>query len=520
MACHIFFLSFCKPITSNEHTVWFFLFPNHQYTRATTQPLFYRLPCTTTNSMALDRLHTHMQRVLQQLTRMASWHSIVIPAMLMRLSRSEAAFSGPEIPGTDGLTLGALLSMVPMSAMVGSGIARLRWSQNSARWMDGVSPLLLTYVDCQSVLDTTIGPPMVAAHLNQSSIFDCQDTVGVSSLIRSAADEDDCYAEPGGRSQKLACVDWRVRHGDSTYWRCYACYSLASVVVGLGWTYGSWVSGLALTFMVLQMSLQIILMMRLDKLWKGLLTKKDSMAYFLAPNWNSDESYFVVGPRDLLSKVIGDRRKFDSETLFFAQTITTVGAITVGLCVILAATGDLPGLLGFIALVTISLIGSHPRFAKDIEPLTCNLTFARRRSAYTLAYIMHGSPEQLGWWNGAFPSTDRQTDWERNVRAWINGETFGVELGKDDMGDLFSVQNALVALHEAGFKAVHTKAQAGVDLARNADLKFLRDIHSTRKAEECLKRNCFCRKEQDLADLAAIEKDESEKILVIVEAEP
>ncbi|KAF9181060.1 hypothetical protein BGZ51_005687, partial [Haplosporangium sp. Z 767] len=234
--------------------------------------------------------------------------------------------------------------------------------------------------------------------------------------------------------------------------------------------------------MVLQMSLQIILMRRLDKLWKSLLTKNDSMAFFLAPNWNSDETYFVVGPRNLLSTVIGSRRKFGRRTLFLAQTITTVGVITVGLCVMLAATEDLPGLLGFIALVTISIIGSHPRFAKDVEPLTCNLTFARRRSAYTLAYIMHGSPEQLGWWHGAFPSTDRQAAWERNVRAWINGEPFGIELEKDDMGDLFSVQNALLALDKAGFKAVHAKAEAGVTLARNADLNFLREIHSTRTA--------------------------------------
>jgi len=140
---------------------------------------------------------------------------------------------------------------------------------------------------------------------------------------------------------------------------------------------------------------------------------EEPMAYFLAPNWNSDKSYLVVGPRSLLSTVIGDRRKFDKETLFLAKAITAVGAVTVGLCVMLAATTDLPGILGFIALVTISIIGSHPRFAKDIEPLTCNLTFVRRRSAYTLAYIMHGSPEQRGWWNGAFPSTDRQVAWER-----------------------------------------------------------------------------------------------------------
>ncbi|KAI8596063.1 hypothetical protein EDD21DRAFT_389457 [Dissophora ornata] len=438
----------------------------------------------------------------------------------MRLSGNATAHSGPEIPGTDGLTLGALLSMVPMSAMVGSGIGRRQWSRNSARWVDGVSPLLLTYADCQSVLDNTIGTPMVAAHLNQSSIFECQDTVGVSSLIRSATNENNCYAESRRRSHKLVCVDWRVRDGGSTFWRCYTCYSLASVVVGLGWTYGSWVSGLTLTFMVLQMSLQIILMMRLDKLWRGLLTKNDSMAFFLAPNWNSDESYFVVGPRDLLSTVIGSRRKFDRGTLFFAQTITTVGAITVGLCVMLAATADLPGILGFIALITISMIGSHPRFAKDVEPLTCNLTFARRRSAYTLAYIMHGSPEQLGWWHGAFPSTDRQITWERNVRAWINGESLGIELGKDDMGDLFSVQNALLALDKAGFKAVHAKAEAGVTLARNADLDFLRDIHSTRTALQCLEKNCFCRKGQGLVELVAKKKDEAEKLLVIVEAEP
>ncbi|KAF9981915.1 hypothetical protein BGZ79_006043, partial [Entomortierella chlamydospora] len=103
--------------------------------------------------------------------------------------------------------------------------------------------------------------------------------------------------------------------------------------------------------MVLQSTLQTILTMRLDRLWKTLLTKKeDPMAFFLAPNWNSDESYLVVGPRSLLSTVIGDRRKFDRETLFLAKAITTVGAITVGLCVMLAATADLPGILGFIAL--------------------------------------------------------------------------------------------------------------------------------------------------------------------------
>lgn len=460
-----------------------------------------------------------MLRVRQQLTQSARLHFIVIPAILMRLSGSAAAFSGPEIPGTDGLTLGALLSMVPMSAMVGSGIGRRQWSRNSARWVDGVSPLLLTYADCQSVLDTTIGTPMVAAHLNQSSIFECQDTVGVSSLIRSATDGNNCYAEPGGRSHKLVCVDWRVRNGDSTFWRCYICCSLAAVVVGLGWTYGSWVSSLTLTFMFLQMSLQTILMMRLDKLWRGLLTKKDSMAYFLAPNWNSEETYFVVGPRELLSTVIGKRRKFDTGMVFFAQAITTVGAITVGLCVMLAATVDLPGLLGFIALVTISTIGSHPRFARDVEPLTCNLTFARRRSAYTLAYVMHGSPEQLGWWNGAFPSTDRQAAWERNVRAWINGEN--LEISEiDDMGDLFSVQNALLALDKAGFKAVHEKAEAGVNFARNADLDFLRDIHSARTALQCLEKHCICRIEQVSVELVAKKKDEAEKPLVIVEAEP
>ncbi|KAI9234076.1 MAG: hypothetical protein BYD32DRAFT_439552 [Podila humilis] len=364
-----------------------------------------------------------MQRVQQQLTRVTSLRSVVIPAILMRLSGSAAALSGPEIPGTNGLTLGALLSMVPMSAMVGSGIARQRWSQNSARWVDGVSPLLLTYADCQAVLDTTIGEPMLAAHLNQSSIFECQDTVGVSSLIRSATDGNNCYTESGGRSQKLACVDWRVRDGGSTLWRCYTCYSLALVVVGLGWTYGSWLS-------------------------------------------------------------------------------------------------DLPGLLGFMALVTISMIGSHPRLAKDVEPLTCNLTFARRRSACTLAYIMHGSPEQLGWWHGAFPSTDRQTAWERNVRAWINGETLKIDLEKDDMGDLFPVQNALLALDKAGFKAVHAKAEAGVTLARNADLDFLLQIHSTRTALQCLEKNCFCRKEQGLMELAAKKIGEAEKLSVVVESEP
>ncbi|KAF8956970.1 hypothetical protein BGZ46_002280 [Entomortierella lignicola] len=434
----------------------------------------------------------------------------------MRLSGSAAALSGPDIPGTNGLTLGALLSMVPMSAMVGSGIARQRWSRNSARWVDGVSPLLLTYVDCQSVLDTSIGTAMVAAHLNQSSIFECQDTVGVSSLIRSAADENNCYTEPGGRSQKLVCIDWRVRDGSSTFWRCYTCYALQSVVVGLGWAYGSWVSGLTLSFMVLQSTLQTILMMRLDRLWKTLLTKKeDPMAFFLAPNWNSDESYLVVGPRSLLSTVIGDRRKFDRETLFLAKAITTVGAITVGLCVMLAATADLPGILGFIALVTISIIGSHPRFAKDVKPLTCKLTFARRRSAYTLAYIMHGSPEQPGWWNGAFPSTDRQAAWERNVRAWINGEKLEI-LEIDDMGDLFSVQNALLALDKAGFKAVHPEVEVGVTRARNADLGFLRDIHSKRTALECLEKNCFCRKEQGLVELADKKKGQADPLSEIV----
>jgi len=99
--------------------------------------------------MGNDEYLTQMQQVPRQLMRMASMRSIVIPAVLMRLLGSVAALSGPDIPGTNGLTLGALLSMVPMSAMVGSGIARQRWSWNSARWVDGISPLLLTYVICR-----------------------------------------------------------------------------------------------------------------------------------------------------------------------------------------------------------------------------------------------------------------------------------------------------------------------------------------------------------------------------------
>jgi len=74
------------------------------------------------------------------------------------------------------------------------------------------------------------------------------------------------------------------------------------------------------------------------------------------------------------------------------------------------------------------------------------------------------------------------------------------------MGDLFSVQNALLALDKAGFKAVHPKAEDGVTLARNADLDFLREIHSTRTALQCLEKNCICRKEQGL-----MERDASKK---------
>jgi len=226
------------------------------------------------------------------------------------------------------------------------------------------------------------------------------------------------------------------------------------------------------------------------------------MAYFLAPNWNSDEAYFVVGPRSLLMDVIGDRRKFDKGTLFLARILAVFGAITVGLCVMLAATTDLPGLLGFIVLVSISLIGSHPRFSKDVEPLTCNLTFARRRSAYTLAYIMYGTPQQLGWWHGAFPSTDRQSAWQRNMHAWINGVEPPIDFKTDDMGDLFSVQKALSVLDKLEFKAVRTESQAGVDQARNANLDFLLNQHSKhRTAYECLvDKFCFCREEQGLIE--------------------
>jgi hypothetical protein len=49
-----------------------------------------------------------------------SLRSMAIPAILMHLSGSVTAYSGPQIPGTDGLTLGALLSMCNKAA--GGGV--------------------------------------------------------------------------------------------------------------------------------------------------------------------------------------------------------------------------------------------------------------------------------------------------------------------------------------------------------------------------------------------------------------